>query len=60
MKQELITVADTEKPLNPCQLKKIWGSAKVSCSFDCAFDHDCPIYYCDEHEQPVISGHKRQ
>lgn len=57
MKQLTILETETEKerPLNPCQLKKLWGSGRIMCSFNCAINHDCPIYYCDEHERPRFS-----
>jgi hypothetical protein len=43
-----------EKVLNPCQLKKIWGSGQVACTFDCAFDHNCPVFYVNAKGEPII------
>jgi hypothetical protein len=54
MKQIIIYKTEKEKPLDPCQLKKLWGSGHISCSFDCAISQDCPIFYIDEHNQPII------
>jgi hypothetical protein len=50
-----ITVQENEKPLNPCQLHKISGSA---CSMICAFLHDCPVFNIDEHDSPILTRHK--
>jgi hypothetical protein len=53
MKQE--TVQETETPkLNPCQLKKLSGSGVIACSLYCAFLHECPVFFIDSHDMPVI------
>jgi hypothetical protein len=35
-----------------CQLKKLRG--EFSCSLFCALVNDCPVFYIDEHEGPII------
>lgn len=45
---------EQERPLNPCQLKKIWGSGVTACSMMCAFEHGCPVAYIDSHDMLLI------
>lgn len=54
MRQKLYMTAKSENPLNPCQLKKLWGSGLISCSFDYAIHNNCPVFYVDSHNMPIL------
>lgn len=54
MKLKTVLQTQNEKPLNPCQLKKIHGSGRIACSMMCAFEHECPVFYIDSHDMPII------
>lgn len=51
---ELITILETDDALNPCQLEKKFGSSKIACNMICAFENNCPVFYVDSHEMPLI------
>lgn len=54
MKQELaepLTEQEKVKQVVPCQLKK---KPNCPCSMICAFKNGCPVYYVDEHNNPLI------
>lgn len=42
-----------ENQVEPCQLHKV---SNRPCSIICAFENKYPVYYVDEHEQPLILG----
>jgi len=35
----------------PCQLRK---KPNCPCSLICAFENGCPVYYSDEHDNPIV------
>ena len=55
MKTILINKTQDNRALNPCQLKKKFGSGIIKCSFDCAITNECPIFYIDANDNPIIA-----
>lgn len=52
--KQIYELSIEDPKLNPCQLKKLWGSGRIACSAYCAFINGCPIIYIDSHDQPLI------
>lgn len=58
MRQQLVMKSGTDEVQNPCQLKKLWGTGVIACTFICAIDNGCPVFYVDSNGMPIL-GLKR-
>lgn len=54
MQLKTVLAYKQKTPLNPCQLKKIWGDGVIACSMLCAFEHGCPVAYIDSNDMLLI------